>query len=219
MTRVTAPMSKLTRSLASHPSVARPAYLASTPSHHHNASGRSDLEREDNNRHFTMTHRPTPQPVPSRNRVVPLMQTFNFNTSAPKSARLDTSTIDYFVIPSLGSAADGRDAIAPVRVPLLPDNFHPERENIDGHAPEVGDGPVARPEIVIVAADPSTVSPASALTEIEGMGIDGVALNFAHIANNSGAPSSSTESAESHGMIRDLWKGLVDDFAPATKTA
>ena len=163
-----------------------------------------------------MTHRPTPQPVPSRNRVVPLMQTFNFNTSTPKSARLDTSTLDSFVMPYLGSAADGRDAIAPVRVPLLPDNFHPDRGLIDGHAPEVGDGPVARPEIVVVAADPSTVSPASALTEIEGMGVDGVALNFAHIASSSGTPGSG---GESHGMIRDLWKGLVDDFSPATKTA
>lgn len=200
-------MSKLTRSLTAHPAVARPAYLANTHS-----SGRSDLEREDNNRHFTMTHRPTPQPVPSRNRVVPLMQSFNFNTSAPKPARMDTSTIDYFVMPDV-QRTPTQTTIADVRVPLLPDNFHPARENIVGHAPEVGDGPVARPEIVVIAADASVVSPASALTEIEGMGVDGVQLNFAN------ASSASADDGESHGMIRDLWKGLVEDFAPAPKTA
>ncbi|CAK7201689.1 hypothetical protein SEUCBS139899_004398 [Sporothrix eucalyptigena] len=220
MTRVTAPMSKLTRSLASHPSVARPAYVASSTSHQTNASAvRSELERDDNNRRFTMTHRPTPSPLPSRNRVVPLMQTFNFRTSTPKEARLDVSTIDYAIMPSFAAEAAGEVAL---RVPLLPDNFEPNRENLDGHAPEVADGPLASPQIVVLAAHPEDVVAASALTEIEGIGIDGVELKFAHMPTV-GAEASSDASGSSSGMIRDLWKGLIDDLTTpppvAPKTA
>ncbi|CAK7213283.1 hypothetical protein SBRCBS47491_001750 [Sporothrix bragantina] len=221
MTRVTAPMSKLTRSLASHPSVARPAYIAGTTSHQTNAgsgAGRHELgERDDNNRRFTMTHRPTPSPVPSRNRVVPLMQTFNFRTSAPKDARLDVSTIDYAVMPSFAAEAATDFAL---RVPLLPDNFEPNRQNLDGHSPEVADGPLASPQIVVVAAHPEDVVAASALTEIEGMGIDGVELSFAHLPYAGGAEASSSSSSDSNsgGMIRDLWKGLIDDLSTPAAT-
>ncbi|CAK7211392.1 hypothetical protein SCUCBS95973_001099 [Sporothrix curviconia] len=211
-------MSKLTRSLTSHPSVARPAYIAGTTSHQSNAgssAGRHELgERDDNNRRFTMTHRPTPSPVPSPNRVVPLMQTFNFRTSAPKAARLDVSTIDYAVMPSF--AAEAVNDVA-LRVPLLPDNFEPNRQNLEGHAPEVADGPLAGPQIVVVAGHPENVVAASALTEIEGMGVDGVELSFAHLPLAGGAEASSSGSSadgSSGGMIRDLWKGLVDDLSP-----
>ncbi|KIH86834.1 hypothetical protein SPBR_08643 [Sporothrix brasiliensis 5110] len=221
MTRVTAPISKLTRSLGSHPSVARPAYIAATSSHQTNAStgaGRTEpAERDDNSRHFTMTHRPTPSPMPSRNRVVPLMQSFNFRTTAPRDARLDVSTIDYAVMPSLGAEAEREAAAAAsrmaLRVPLLPDNYSPDRTALNGHAPEVADGPLAQPEIVVVAAHPENVVAASALTEIEGMGVDGVELKFAHLGAEASGGSSSSDSEASGGMIRDLWKGLLDDLS------
>ncbi|KAL1902983.1 hypothetical protein Sste5346_000895 [Sporothrix stenoceras] len=223
MTRVTAPMSKLTRSLGSHPSVARPAYIAGSASHQTNASsgaGRTELgDRDDNSRRFTMTHRPTPQPVPSRNRIVPLMQTFNFRTTTPRDARRDVSTIDYAVMPSFAGEADRAAGSAAsrmaLRVPLLPDNFSPDRQNLDGHAPEVADGPLAGPQIVVVAAHPENIVAASALTEIEGMGIDGVELKFAHLGeeSSSGSSSSSSKEASEPGMIRDLWKGLLDDLS------
>lgn len=179
-----------------------------------------------NSRRFTMTHRPTPSPVPSRNRVVPLMQTFNFRTSTPRDARLDVSTIDYAVMPSFIGEAEREAAAAAsrmaLRVPLLPDNFSPDRQNLDGHAPEVADGPLASPQIVVVAAHPENIVAASALTEIEGMGVDGVELKFAHLgAETSGSSSSKSDSDSEPGMIRDLWKGLMDDLAgPAVpKTA
>lgn len=167
-----------------------------------------------------MTHRPTPSPVPSRNRVVPLMQTFNFRTTTPRDARLDVSTIDYAVMPSFAGEAD-REAAASrmaLRVPLLPDNYAPDRQNLDGHAPEVADGPLASPQIVVVAAHPEHVVAASALTEIEGVGIDGVELKFAHLPllGGAGAEASSSSSGSEGsepGMIRDLWKGLLDDLA------
>lgn len=159
-----------------------------------------------------MTHRPTPSPVPSRNRVVPLMQTFNFRTTAPTAARLDTSTMDCAVMPSMADKPAANDA--PLRVPLLPDNFAPARQNL---TPEEPDGPLASPQIVIVAARPDAVVPASALTEVEGMGVDGVELKFAHApaaGSGAGTSSSSSSSPPSEGMIRDLWKGLLDDIAP-----
>ncbi len=103
------------------------------------------------------------------------MQTFAFRTSAPDSARLDTSSIDYAVLPSPATlfAQPPDDPFARLRVPLLPDNFS------GGHGPETPDAPLAAPEIVVLAGHPENVVPA-ALTEIEGMGIDGVELNFAH---------------------------------------
>ncbi|OAA66624.1 hypothetical protein SPI_01200 [Niveomyces insectorum RCEF 264] len=256
MTRVTAPINKLARSLSSHPSVARPAYLANAAvqAHHAGASAavwsEHHLEREENNRHFTMTHRPTPTPVPSPNRVVPLMQTFNFRSSAAASslataatpAAADTTTLDHTVLPSLADASRYEDdTAASLRVPLLPDNFFPNRDRLDGHPPEAPDGPLAQPEIVVVAGDPATVVPASALTEVESIGVDGVELKFAHLPEFGAAPyfgsdGSSTSSggdgdgsgshghdsgASEGGMLRDLWKGLVEDLTqppPTTKS-
>ncbi|CAK7270579.1 hypothetical protein SEPCBS57363_004174 [Sporothrix epigloea] len=209
-------MSKLARSLASRPAVSRPAYINGA-TNVVSGVGRQELgEREDNNRHFTTIHRPTISPVPSRNRVVPLMQTFNFRTSVPKEARLDVSTIDFAVMPSLTAEAARNFTL---RVPLLPDNYKPDRQNLDGHTPEVADGPLASPQIVVVAGHPEDVVAASALTEIEGMGVDGVELQFAHLPISGGteASTSSTDST-SRGMVRDLWKGLMEDLStgPAT---
>ncbi|CAK7275365.1 hypothetical protein SEPCBS119000_006655 [Sporothrix epigloea] len=213
-------MSRLTRSLASRPEVSRPAYIAGTARYLTNTAssvGRQEHgEKEDNNRHFTMIHRPISSPVPSRNRIVPLMQTFNFRTSAPKEARLDVSTIDFAVMPSLAAEAAGDFAL---RVPLLPDNYAPDRQNLDGHAPEVADGPLASPQIVVVAGHPENVVAASALTEIEGMGIDGVELQFAHLPLAGGAETSATSGdGSSRGMIRDLWKGLLEDLSTSPVT-
>lgn len=105
--------------------------------------------------------------------------------------------MDRVVFP--GSASlDGSssDPFAHLRVPLLPDNFAAH------HTPDVADGPVAPAQISIVAANPELVSP-SALTEVEGMGIDGVELRFVH--------AEEAKSGQEQGMLTDLWKGLVDD--------
>lgn len=144
------------------------------------------------------------------------MQTFNFRTSVPKEARLDISTIDFAVMPTLTAEAASDFTL---RVPLLPDNYEPDRQSLDGHTPEVADGPLASPQIVMVAGHPENVVAASALTEIEGIGIDGVELQFAHlpIAGSTEESSASADSS-SRGMARDLWKGLMEDLSagPAT---
>jgi hypothetical protein len=124
------------------------------------------------------------------------MQTFT--THAPNRARLDTSTIDFAMMPSQGSlSSPPLNELAGMRMPLLPDNYTTQ------HAPEVADAPLAAPEIVVVAAHPENVVTA-ALTEVEGMGIDGVELKFAH---------ESEPEVKEPGMLTDLWKGLLDDLA------
>ncbi len=88
------------------------------------------------------------------------------------------------------------DLYTGIRVPLLPDNAYPGLRR----AAEQPDAPLARPEILVVAANPDAVMP-SALTEVEGMGVDGVELKFAHELER--------KPAAGPGMIRDLWKGSV----------
>ncbi|KAI0554554.1 hypothetical protein F4679DRAFT_579579 [Xylaria curta] len=149
----------------------------------------TDKTREQHPRHLYTRSSNLPHPQPRKMR---LMQTFS-SAATPNAA---ATSIDNIVFP--GSAVfDGasQDPFSNLRVPLLPDNVKFQ------HAPESADAPVTLPEISIVAANPDLVSP-SALTEVEGMGVDGVELKFIHDA----------EPAEQHqGMLTDLWRGLVDD--------
>ncbi len=117
-----------------------------------------------------------------------LMQTFT--TSAPLESQDNTTTIDRMVIP-FSPETSSRDAFA-IRVPLLPDNFSTQ------YAPEEVDGPLTKPQIHIVAANPEMVVPAT-LTEVEG--IDGVELKFVHEGQSSEQDS---------GMLTGIWKGLDD---------
>lgn len=154
-------------------------------------------------------------PVPSRNRIVPLMQTFNFRTTAPKAVRLDTSSIDFAVMPILAEPVSS--SLPSIRVPLLPDNYAPNRKGLVGHAPEVADGPLAAPQILVVAAHPELVTAVSPLTEIESMGVDGVELKFAHMAPDGARAGSGSD--KEPGMLKDMWKGIVDDVFGEKKLA
>jgi hypothetical protein len=145
-------------------------------------------------RPMASTHRPQPQPsLAGRN----WPSTQAFTTSSLRRAKLDTSTIDYMVFPTSESLTPPEpDPTLTMRYPLLPDNF------LTKHAPEHSDEPLAAPEIVVIAADPSNVMP-SALTEVEGIGVDGVELKFAHAPDEKGE--------KEPGMLTDLWKGLIED--------
>ena len=124
----------------------------------------------------------------------------SFRTSAPAPAPVSgPPTIDCTVLPSF-SALHGVEAEPLPRVPFLPDNHTPNR-SVVGHSRDTPDPPLAAPEILVVAADPSRVAP-SALTEVEGMGVDGVELRFVH--------EPEPEEPE-QGMLRDLWSGFVSD--------
>ncbi|KAI0442417.1 hypothetical protein F4803DRAFT_374792 [Xylaria telfairii] len=190
--RVTGPVAKLARSIttSAQPSTLLTSSKAGAPLSRKYA----DLLKErntdpDHPRHLYTRSSNLPHPQPRKMR---LMQTF----SSAATSNAPAKSIDNIVFP--GSAVfngASQDPFSNLRVPLLPDNV------MFQHAPESVDSPATPPEISIVAANPELVSP-SALTEIEGMGVDGVELKFIHDA----------ESAEQEpGMLTDLWKGLVDD--------
>ena len=132
------------------------------------------------------------------------MQTFHH--SAPKPKPAPHITMDRMVLPNLWvePAEESTDFI---RVPLLPDNRVPPPPQFRPVEPEPS--PVPASEIVVVASDPQTVLP-SALTEAEGMGIgiDGVELKFAHLLGREEEQAPEL----GQGMIRDMWKGLMEDI-------
>lgn len=164
-------------------------------------------------RTLTTTHRPT-NPLPSSTRTIPLMQ--SFHTSPRPSARADTSTIDFAFLPVLDapSSADPLWATAALRMPLLPDNVAPSRAPTL-FAPEAVDEPLQAPQIVVMAADPAAVNAVSALTEVEGMGPDGIELRFGF--GRGGVVEDDGGEEVAGGMLTDLWKGIVDDVLGAQK--
>jgi hypothetical protein len=145
------------------------------------------------------------------------MQTFHH--SAPKPIAPTFSTIDRAILPDLFSfstaSEETNDPYAHIRVPLLPDNASPSPLHF--RQPEAADEPLRQPEILVVAADPSRVLPA-ALTEVEGMGVDGVELGFAHLLGRE-AEAEEVSYEMGAGMIRDLWRGMVEDvIGPAGRS-
>lgn len=132
----------------------------------------------------------------------------SFHTTQQPSARADSSTIDFAFLPALDSPlAD--NLTAALRIPLLPDNVETERAPTL-FAPEAVDAPLQAPEIVVMAADPAAVNVVSALSEVEGMGPDGVELRFGF---GRGGATGDEEAGEEFagGMLKDFWNGIVDD--------
>ncbi|RKF55220.1 hypothetical protein OnM2_091018 [Erysiphe neolycopersici] len=97
-------------------------------------------------------HRPT---VSSKYKVIPLMQ--GFQNSAPKHAFHGLSTIDSQMMPSLKIPPPPP---AKLRVPLLPDNYAPDRCSKSSHSLETSDDIFPKPEISIVAYHSEFGSPA-----------------------------------------------------------
>ncbi|KAI0851284.1 hypothetical protein F5Y00DRAFT_230835 [Daldinia vernicosa] len=197
--RLTAPASKLVRSISTTATASVPksnTLLTGSKNAAPLSRKYADLLKErnidpDHSRHLYTRSSNRPHPPP---RTMRLMQ--SFTSSASQVTQADATTMDHIFFP--GSAAlqgSSNDPFAHLRVPLLPDNF------ITHHTPEATDGPVAPAQISIVAANPELVSP-SALTEVEGMGIDGVELKFVH---------EESKPEQEQGMLTNMWKGLVDD--------
>lgn len=206
MSRVTAPVAKLSRALSSSAArAANPLLDAST----YNAGAvlmpkyaellrnrRSTIELSESSRTLTTTHRPTPQPSIA-NRAKPLMQTF----SSSASSATPSSHLDAAVLPGLASLSSST-AFADVlpRMPLLPDNY------AAAHPAPAADMPVSIASSSIVAVNPDTVLPATPLSSLSGV-LDTIELKFVHEE-----PAAVTQDeGQSQGMIRDLWKGMVED--------
>jgi hypothetical protein len=122
------------------------------------------------------------------------MQTFSF-TPSPAASSLP-------VLPFLG--AEAVESASSIRMPLLPDSYARH------HALDAPDAPIFEATISVVAANPGDVLPASALTEVEGMGVDGVELRFVH---------EPVPAQREPGMLTNLWRGLVEDITGPTAKA
>ncbi|ROV99568.1 hypothetical protein VPNG_07705 [Cytospora leucostoma] len=229
MTRVTAPreIARLTRSLSTTAAAPRASRLSNNVSNTAASWVRKELEGDaPSSEHRTITthHRPGTTLTPNPNRIIPLMQGFHTTHTRSQTIQANPSALDFAVLPGVdllfarsnnsAAAAAADDDVLPsaIRVPLLPDNFAPARSATVGHVPEVPDAPLSDPEIVVLAADPGRVNAVSALTEVEGMGPDGVELRFVH-----GFPAAAAggEGAGEYagGVLKGIWKGLLDSVS------
>ena len=136
-----------------------------------------------------------------------------FRTSAPKQAPHDSSTIDFFTFPEIPEEPPV-NPFAKLRVPLLPDNYNPDRSADSAHAAEAFDTPLAAPEIHIIASHPERVQPA-ALSEV--VGNDGLEMDLSSLTK--GFTSTPLTTLKEPGMMKELWTGLVDDIFGSKKIA
>lgn len=136
------------------------------------------------------------------------MQTFHHSAPKPAPAMAATAAVVLPDMALLEAYDTGADAPLVPRMPLLPDTRLPPPEGSPFRVPEAADAPLPAPEIVVVASSPA-LEPPAALTEVEGMGVDGVELGFAHALGREDEAAESFEMGP--GMIRDLWKGMVED--------
>lgn len=136
-----------------------------------------------------------------------------FRTSAPVSAAHDNSTIDFFTFPEIPEEPPV-NPYARMRVPLLPDNYTPDRSANSAHAAEAFDAPVPKQEIHIVAAHPERVAPA-ALSEV--VGNDGMEVDLQSLTK--GFSEAAEKVIKEPGVIKELLSGMVDDIFGAKKAA
>lgn len=225
MSRIAAPITKFTRSLSTSPVVAKPSHILNATS---NASRKRKLGEESGAE--TLDAR--------TQRKVPLMQ--GFRTSAPTNASIGhsfaTNGIDAVVLPNLAAVESSSSASAfhptyfdTIRVPLLPDNKTPPPPTVqrmplfDELKPEQrgeitfeGDADLmaSKPAVAVVANKPGQVLPASLSQEVVDMdnwtGADWVSLGFVRDIAREEAKAQE-EAAGSQGMIKDLWRGMVED--------
>ncbi len=146
-------------------------------------------------------HRPGPTPPPQAYRTVSLMQ--GFGTSAPKQAAGDQSTIDFFFFPEIPESPSTNQS--QIRVPLLPDNYNPDRSANSSNVLETLDDAVPGPEISIIAHHPDFVVPAT-ITEV--VGNEGTDVELP-------ASSSTPEDVKDPGIFKQIWTGFLEDiFGP-----
>ncbi|KAF4456612.1 hypothetical protein FALBO_15370 [Fusarium albosuccineum] len=195
MSRITAPASKLARTLAeSHRSgaVLMPKYdeLLRAPRRP------SEQMQHSDSRGLTTTHRPTPQPSIA-NRTRPLMQTFH--SSAPSKAPV--AHVDTTVLPKIHPVPSSGEPIP--RVPLLPDNYGAHHHSLSDAA-DLSRG--NRP--IILAIDPDVVVPGAPMADMNGATIDGIDIKFVHEPEPAAATAHDPDQST---IIKDLWRGMMDD--------
>jgi len=224
MSRVATPSKQFARSINTAASAA--ARATGSPLEHNAGAtlmpkyadllrNRRSAEHTDSSRGLTTTHRPTPQPSIA-NRSKPLMQTFHTSPSSSSPAAT-AKNLDSTILPSfelLRSHNTGYKGPDEPRIPITPDNM-------SGYL-ETSEVPVQKPQPTILAADPDKVESASHLAKVDTVGLDGVELKFVHEdpARSSSSQQDNPDEPQG-GMLRDLWKGMVDDVfgGPPVKKA
>lgn len=137
-----------------------------------------------------------------------------FRSSGPTAAAHDKSTIDFFYFPEPPEEPPA-NPFAKLRVPLLPDNYSPDRSANSPHAIETPDAAVPTQEIHIVASHPDNVLP-TAMSEV--VGNDGLDVDIGQLT--AGFTSAEVESDQEPGILKEIWTGIVDDvFGPKKKPA
>ncbi|KAL7804953.1 hypothetical protein V8C44DRAFT_342001 [Trichoderma aethiopicum] len=159
------------------------------------------IEHSESTRSLTTTHRPTPQPSIA-NRPKPLMQTFSTTTTTSSTP---STHLDAAILPSFSSSSSSFANDFLPRMPLLPDNY------AAAHPAPASDPPVSIASSSIVAVNPDAVVPATPLSSLSGV-LDTVELRFVHEPEPA---RTQAEETSSQGMIRDLWKGMVEDVLGA----
>ncbi|OBT84758.1 hypothetical protein VE02_06310 [Pseudogymnoascus sp. 03VT05] len=142
-----------------------------------------------------------PNPSSTAPTLRPLMQGFHTTTSSPAPSA--APSIDFVFLPSISQPTTSN--MSATRVPLLPDNYSPDRSVGSAHAPEAEVMPLERSEISIIAARPETV--ASALTEVVGLGRE---MGLGELTRAFGEGVERVE-GEVVGGLRGLWGDLLDD--------
>ncbi|KAK3957005.1 hypothetical protein QBC32DRAFT_366402 [Pseudoneurospora amorphoporcata] len=217
MSRIVAPLTKLSRSLSTSPVVAKPSHILNATS---NASRKRKLGEESGAETLDA-------------RKVPLMQ--GFRTSAPTNASIGHSFsnngIDAIVLPNLHPTAEFSTFSASpfqpsyfdtIRVPLLPDNKTPPPPTVQrmplfdelkpeerGEITSEGDADLmaSKPAVSVVANHPGQVLPASLSQEVVDLdnwtGADWVSLGFVRDIAREEAQAQEA-AAGGQGMIKSL---------------
>ncbi len=140
----------------------------------------------------------------------------------------DNSTIDFAYFPSL-PATPSPDADISLRVPLLPAAFFPPRNSTSTSTSTTSTPP--RAPMADFDPEPATVGPTIITTSLESThwsrpsAMSDVQDNSAHAVDfhevaermNMTAKKVEEEVEVAGGMVRQIWKGLVDDVFGAKK--
>ncbi|KAM0344637.1 hypothetical protein ACHAPU_007411 [Fusarium lateritium] len=193
MPRITAPVSKLTRTFAESN---RHAGIALMPKYAELLGASSEQSQHSDARGLKTTHRPTPQPsIVGRPR--PLMQ--GFHSSTP--SRAPVNHVDTMVLPKIHATPSPNEPLP--RMPLLPDNYGAHHSSIsDATDLSTGNRPV------ILAMDPDVVVPGAPMATMDAVNMDGVDVKFIHEQ-----PAQETKAADSDRstFLSDIFRGMVDD--------
>ncbi|KAG9583738.1 hypothetical protein KCV01_g14470, partial [Aureobasidium melanogenum] len=168
----------------------------------HDLMGRLSADDLTHSRAFTTAVNTSKRPSAEQQDEVKAVR--HFNTSRALKAVNDSSTIDFAYFPDFDP--DNAEASA-IRVPLLPNNFSPARTG--AHSLEAADDMVMKPQINTMAAD-KIISNFSEVSDNNAMTIDfqGMAERIAAATQK----AAQAPIAEQTSILKQLWKGIVEDF-------